>query len=148
MALAHADGRRIVFPTRPRQVDITGAGDMVMAVLGMALAAGADYDPAIRLANVAGGLEVEKVGVAVVTREEIIGDLLRGGERGERGWDKVRVREAELVREVEAAARGQRSPSPTAVSTCCTPATSSICRSGAKADCLVVGLNDDAGVRR
>ena len=46
MALAHADGRRDVFPTRPRQVyDITGAGDMVMAVLGMALAAGADYDP-------------------------------------------------------------------------------------------------------
>ena len=81
---------------------------MVMAVLGMALAAGADYDPAIRLANVAGGLEVEKIGVAVVTREEIIGDLLRGGERGERGWDKVRVREA-LVREVEARrALGQR----------------------------------------
>ncbi len=109
MALAHADGRRIVFPTRPRQVyDITGAGDMVMAVLGMALAAGADYDPAIRLANVAGGLEVEKVGVAVVTRDEIIGDLLRAGERGEAGWDKVRVREA-LVREVEARrALGQR----------------------------------------
>ena len=73
MALAHADGRRQVFPTRPRQVyDITGAGDMVMAVLGMALAAGADYDPAIRLANVAGGLEVEKIGVATVTRDEII----------------------------------------------------------------------------
>ena len=69
----HADGRREVFPTRPRQVyDITGAGDMVLAVLGMALAAGADYDPAIRLANIAGGLEVEKVGVAVVTREEIV----------------------------------------------------------------------------
>ncbi len=32
MALAHADGRREVFPTRPRQVyDITGAGDMVLA---------------------------------------------------------------------------------------------------------------------
>src|SRR5262249_4356025 len=51
MALAHADGRREVFPTRPRQVyDITGAGDMVLSVLGMALAAGADYDSAIRLA--------------------------------------------------------------------------------------------------
>ena len=65
MALAHADGRPQVFPTRPRQVyDITGAGDMVLAVLGMALAAGADYDAAIRLANIAGGLEVEKIGVA------------------------------------------------------------------------------------
>jgi D-beta-D-heptose 7-phosphate kinase/D-beta-D-heptose 1-phosphate adenosyltransferase len=80
MALAHRDGRRKVFPTRPRQVyDITGAGDMVMSVLAMALAAGADYDPAIRLANIAGGLEVEKVGVATVTRDEILRDLLHEG---------------------------------------------------------------------
>jgi D-beta-D-heptose 7-phosphate kinase / D-beta-D-heptose 1-phosphate adenosyltransferase len=42
MAFAHRDGRSITFPTRPRQVyDITGAGDMVMATLGLALAAGA-----------------------------------------------------------------------------------------------------------
>ena len=47
---AHRDGRKQVFPTRPRQVyDITGAGDMVMSVLGMALSAGADYEAAIRL---------------------------------------------------------------------------------------------------
>jgi D-beta-D-heptose 7-phosphate kinase / D-beta-D-heptose 1-phosphate adenosyltransferase len=79
MALAHADGRRQHFPTRPRQVyDITGAGDMVLSVLGLALAAGADYDPAVRLANVAGGLEVEKIGVATITRDEILRDLLRG----------------------------------------------------------------------
>jgi D-beta-D-heptose 7-phosphate kinase / D-beta-D-heptose 1-phosphate adenosyltransferase len=77
MALAHRDGRRQVFPTRQRQVyDITGAGDMVMSVLGMALAAGADYDSAIRLANIAGGLEVEKIGVATVSRDEILRDLL------------------------------------------------------------------------
>jgi D-beta-D-heptose 7-phosphate kinase/D-beta-D-heptose 1-phosphate adenosyltransferase len=76
MALVHEDGRRQVFPTRPRQVyDITGAGDMVLAVLGMSLAADADYDPAIRLANVAGGLEVERIGVATITRDEILTDL-------------------------------------------------------------------------
>jgi len=50
MALVHRDGQQQIFPTRPRQVyDITGAGDMVLSVLGMALAAGADYEPAIRL---------------------------------------------------------------------------------------------------
>ena len=49
---------------------------MVMSVLGLALAAGADYPSAIRLANVAGGLEVEKIGVATVTREEILNDLI------------------------------------------------------------------------
>jgi len=76
MSLVHKDGRRQVFPTRPRQVyDITGAGDMVLAVLGMALAAGADYDPAVRLANIAGGLEVERIGVATITRDEILTDL-------------------------------------------------------------------------
>jgi D-beta-D-heptose 7-phosphate kinase/D-beta-D-heptose 1-phosphate adenosyltransferase len=77
MALAHRDGRRKVYPTRARQVyDITGAGDMVMSVLALTLATGADYDAAIRLANIAGGLEVEKIGVATVTRDEILRDLL------------------------------------------------------------------------
>ncbi|MCS7016880.1 MAG: D-glycero-beta-D-manno-heptose 1-phosphate adenylyltransferase [Gemmatales bacterium] len=76
MALAHRDGHRLHFPTRPRQVyDITGAGDMVLCMLGLALAAGADYPEAIRLANVAGGLEVEKIGVAPVSRDEILRDL-------------------------------------------------------------------------
>jgi D-beta-D-heptose 7-phosphate kinase/D-beta-D-heptose 1-phosphate adenosyltransferase len=80
MAMRHRDGRSRHFPTRPRHVyDITGAGDMVMAALGMALASGADYDQAIALANVAGGLEVEKVGVATVTREEILRDLTSAG---------------------------------------------------------------------
>ena len=100
MALAHADGRAQVFPTRPRQVyDITGAGDMVLAMLGMALAAGADYDPAIRLANIAGGLEVEKIGVATVTREEILRDLLRSPGPAEHGpgLEKLRSRESLLA---------------------------------------------------
>src|SRR5262249_18509557 len=77
MALAGRDGLRALFPTRPRHVsDITGAGDMVLSVIGLALASGADYESAIRLANVAGGLEVEKIGVATVTRDEILRDLV------------------------------------------------------------------------
>jgi D-beta-D-heptose 7-phosphate kinase/D-beta-D-heptose 1-phosphate adenosyltransferase len=77
MALVRADGRAELLPTRPRQVyDITGAGDMVLAVVGLCLAGGADYDEAAALGNVAGGLEVEKFGVALLTREEILGDLV------------------------------------------------------------------------
>ena len=80
MAMKHRDGRAKHLPTRPRHVyDITGAGDMVMSVLGLALAAGADYEPAIQLANIAGGLEVEKIGVATVTRDEILRDLMTPG---------------------------------------------------------------------
>ncbi len=47
MALVRADGRAELLPTRPRQVyDITGAGDMVLAVVGLCVACGADYDEA------------------------------------------------------------------------------------------------------
>jgi D-beta-D-heptose 7-phosphate kinase/D-beta-D-heptose 1-phosphate adenosyltransferase len=76
MALVRADGREELLPTRPRQVyDITGAGDMVLSVVGLCIAAGADYDEAAELGNVAGGLEVEKFGVALLERAEILRDL-------------------------------------------------------------------------
>jgi D-beta-D-heptose 7-phosphate kinase/D-beta-D-heptose 1-phosphate adenosyltransferase len=146
MALVHRDGRRQAFPTRPRQVyDITGAGDMVLAVLGMALAAGVDYGPAIRLANVAGGLEVEKVGVATVTRDEVIRDLLHeGGSRG--GRAKVLGCEA-LVRELERRrALGQRI---SFTNGCVLHAghVQYLQEARAQADLLVVGLNSDASVQ-
>jgi D-beta-D-heptose 7-phosphate kinase/D-beta-D-heptose 1-phosphate adenosyltransferase len=77
MALVRGDGRAELLPTRPRQVyDITGAGDMVLSVVGLCLAAGADYDEAAALGNVAGGLEVEKIGVALLSRQEILRDLI------------------------------------------------------------------------
>ena len=61
-----------VFPTQARAVyDITGAGDMVLAMIGVALAGGATAAQAIELGNVAAGLEVGKVGVAIVERSEI-----------------------------------------------------------------------------
>jgi D-beta-D-heptose 7-phosphate kinase/D-beta-D-heptose 1-phosphate adenosyltransferase len=147
MALAHADGRRAVLPTRPRQVyDITGAGDMVMAVLGMALAAGADWEPAIRLANVAGGLEVEKIGVATVTRDEVLQDLARSS--GRPGAGKVLDR-AELLAELgRRRSLGQR----VAFTNGCFDVLHAghvqyLAEARAQADLLVVGLNSDAGVK-
>jgi D-beta-D-heptose 7-phosphate kinase/D-beta-D-heptose 1-phosphate adenosyltransferase len=75
--LATRDGERRWLKTRPRQVyDVTGAGDMVLAMLAMARAAGANWVEAVSLANVAGGLEVEKFGSVPVTREEVIQELL------------------------------------------------------------------------
>ncbi|HET6884478.1 MAG TPA: D-glycero-beta-D-manno-heptose 1-phosphate adenylyltransferase [Pirellulales bacterium] len=72
MALVDRDGTASVFPTRPRAVyDITGAGDMALAMIGVALAAKIAPAMALQLANVAAGLEVEKVGVAVIPREEV-----------------------------------------------------------------------------
>ncbi len=62
--------------TQPRDVhDVTGAGDMVLAVLGLAQSQGVSLDDAIRLANVAAGLEVQRLGVARLNRREIATEL-------------------------------------------------------------------------
>jgi D-beta-D-heptose 7-phosphate kinase/D-beta-D-heptose 1-phosphate adenosyltransferase len=150
MALVHRDGRREIFPTRPRQVyDITGAGDMVLAVLGMTLAAGADYAPAIRLANVAGGLEVERIGVATVSREEILQDLLHAGNPGRSATPKVLPRDRLLRVLAERQARGQR----VAFTNGCFDVLHAghvqyLQEARAQADVLVVGLNGDGSVRK
>jgi len=75
--LATRDGVSRQLATRARQVaDVTGAGDMVLAALGAARAAGADWTEAVTLANVAGGLEVERFGAVPIKPDEIILELL------------------------------------------------------------------------
>jgi D-glycero-beta-D-manno-heptose-7-phosphate kinase len=51
--------------------DVTGAGDTVMATIAVALAAGASFYEAARLANYAGGLVVMKRGTATVSPAEL-----------------------------------------------------------------------------
>ncbi|MCK4389655.1 MAG: D-glycero-beta-D-manno-heptose-7-phosphate kinase [Desulfobacterales bacterium] len=59
-------------PAETRQVfDVSGAGDTVLAVLGLGFASGASSRQAAALANVAAGIVVGKVGTATVSREEI-----------------------------------------------------------------------------
>ena len=78
IAWADSQDRSRQFPVRPRQVhDITGAGDMVLSALGYCLALGADYPEAIELANLAGGLEVERLGVVPITRGELLAEVER-----------------------------------------------------------------------
>lgn len=73
MVLGQANGEYRHFPTEARSVyDITGAGDIVLAALGLGLAANGRPEVAIQLANVAAGIEVEREGVAVITTEEIL----------------------------------------------------------------------------
>ncbi|MHB8054115.1 MAG: bifunctional heptose 7-phosphate kinase/heptose 1-phosphate adenyltransferase, partial [Candidatus Aminicenantales bacterium] len=59
-------------------VDVTGAGDTVIAVFTAALAAGASFRDAARLANYAGGLVVMKKGTAVVRPLELKSAVLDG----------------------------------------------------------------------
>ena len=67
--------------------DVTGAGDTVIATFGLALAAGASFYEAARLANYAGGLVVMKRGTATVS----------AAGAGRRGRQRSRHRAGELV---------------------------------------------------
>jgi D-beta-D-heptose 7-phosphate kinase/D-beta-D-heptose 1-phosphate adenosyltransferase len=62
----------LVIRSEARQVfDVSGAGDTVIAVMGLALAAGADWTEAAALANAAAGIVVGKAGTATVSRKEL-----------------------------------------------------------------------------
>ncbi len=142
-------GRAIA--TRPRTVyDVTGAGDMVLATLAMAIASGASWIQAAMLANIAGGLEVEKFGIVPIRKEEIIDELHRqdGDSRG-----KERTL-PQLVKEIE---RRRRVGGSNKVSVVFTNGVFDILHAGhvkylefsrKQGDLLIVGVNSDASVRQ
>jgi D-glycero-beta-D-manno-heptose-7-phosphate kinase len=58
---------------RAREVyDVSGAGDTVIATLGVMMASGADLPEAVHAANLAAGVVVGKLGTAVVDRQELL----------------------------------------------------------------------------
>ncbi|MDH5423509.1 MAG: bifunctional D-glycero-beta-D-manno-heptose-7-phosphate kinase/D-glycero-beta-D-manno-heptose 1-phosphate adenylyltransferase HldE [Gammaproteobacteria bacterium] len=62
----------VTFPTKAREVyDVTGAGDTVIGVLAAALAAGADFESAALLSNIAAGIVVGRLGAACVNTDEL-----------------------------------------------------------------------------
>jgi len=72
MSLFERGGRYTYQPTEAREVfDVTGAGDTVVSVVALALAAGADFPSACRLANHAAGIVIREVGTATCTREQL-----------------------------------------------------------------------------
>ncbi len=62
-----------IFPTQARSIaDVCGAGDTVISVLALGLAAGqTDLSEIAKLANLAGGQVCEKVGVVPVDRQQL-----------------------------------------------------------------------------
>jgi rfaE bifunctional protein kinase chain/domain len=73
MILFQESGDPLRIPSYAREVyDVTGAGDTVIAVLTLALTAGASLPEAASLANLAAGLVVGKLGTAVVTTQELM----------------------------------------------------------------------------
>ena len=63
-------------PTAARHVyDVTGAGDTVLAVCSLGLAAKGNFDEAAMLANLAAGVVVGEVGTVAISRRALLGAL-------------------------------------------------------------------------
>ena len=79
VAILDRDGRVELIPAYgPEEaVDVTGAGDTVIAAFTLALSTGANMLDAARIANVAAGLVVQKQGTATVARDELLRQLSR-----------------------------------------------------------------------
>ncbi|CAN5788655.1 D-glycero-beta-D-manno-heptose-7-phosphate kinase [soil metagenome] len=155
-------------PTAARKIyDVTGAGDMVLAALAAARANGAGWLDAVRFANAAAGLEVEEVGVVPIPLERIVRDIVQ---REHASLGKLRTLE-QLTMEIAAlrqgGARDSAGPTvgedqgPRAARRGPTVVFTNGCfdllhighiktleRAAELGDFLVVGVNDDAGVRR
>ena len=147
MALVPRQGEPQLFPTLPRAVyDITGAGDMVLAMLGLCWSNGLPPHVATQLSNVAGSLEVERTGVTQVTREEIRAELLS---RAKPGFQKVLS-----VEGLAAFGRTNREQGKRVVFTngCFdllhVGHVSYLREAAALGDVLVVGVNSDSSVRQ
>lgn len=78
MAIFRAGKKMVKIPTVAQEVfDVSGAGDTVISTYTAALASGASVIDAAHLSNIAAGIVVGKVGVAVTSREEIVKRLRR-----------------------------------------------------------------------
>jgi D-beta-D-heptose 7-phosphate kinase / D-beta-D-heptose 1-phosphate adenosyltransferase len=133
-------------PAEAREVfDVTGAGDTVIATLGAALAAGHDLAHAARLANIAAGIKVGKLGTATVS----VAELQRAVRHGHDD-DAGVLGEDELVARVkEARARGETVVFTNGVFDILHAGHVRYLESARRlGDVLIVAVNDDASVRR
>lgn len=147
MALFSNGGEVIEISTEAREVyDVTGAGDTAISFFGMAVFAGCSYEEAARLANIAAGIVVSKLGTAVVTPAELTGYL----------EEKLLHEETKVVslNELKQIVNYARNRGKTIVFTngCFdilhVGHIKYLQRAKAFGDLLVVGLNDDASVRK
>jgi D-beta-D-heptose 7-phosphate kinase/D-beta-D-heptose 1-phosphate adenosyltransferase len=69
---------RFIDPALAREVfDISGAGDTVISTLVLAITSGMPMETAVRLANIAAGVVVRKIGTVPITRNELLQQLER-----------------------------------------------------------------------
>jgi len=133
-------------PTMARAVfDVTGAGDTVIAQLALTLAAKLPFEACVHLANHAAGIVVGKPGAASVTRAELASVLTEGGRSHGRVCARVELKEK--------MARWKAEKKRVVFTNGCFDVlhvghVTYLREARAQGDVLVVGVNDDASVKR
>ena len=148
MSVVGADASVAHLPARAREVfDVSGAGDTAVAALSLGLAAGGEILAAARLANIAAGLVVAKLGTAVVSTGEIAAAVTQFDGRSDHGKLFALEHVTQLARSWRA--QGLK----VAFANGCfdllhTGHLSLFEQARRAADRLIVGLNSDLSVRR
>jgi D-beta-D-heptose 7-phosphate kinase/D-beta-D-heptose 1-phosphate adenosyltransferase len=136
------------FPTAAREVfDASGAGDTTLAALGLALAADVAIEDAIAFAQLASGVAVGKVGTATVTPDEMVEAALSAH------FAPAEAKVATPQRLADQVARWRAKGLKVGFTNGCFDIlhkghVAYLAQARAWCDRLVVGLNDDASVRR
>ena len=136
------------FPAEAREVfDVSGAGDTVVAALAALYGVGVPLEDAARLANVAAGIVVAKLGTATVAAAELLSTLHR--QEWQQSDAKIVPLETALGRIARWRHYGQRVGFTNGCFDLLHPGHLSLLKQARQAcDMLVVGLNSDASVKR
>ncbi len=133
-------------PTEAKEIyDVTGAGDTVIATIGLAIAAGENPHSAMALANIAAGIVIKKVGTSTVSPAELHGALRKRQDSSAKILDESSL----LVQIEDAVARGEK----IVMTNGCFDIihrghTSYLEKAKSLGDRLVVAVNDDASVAK
>lgn len=145
MSLYESDGKTAHIRATMREVaDVSGAGDTVIATLAACVANGLQWEESARIANVAAGIAVGKLGTAPVNKTELNQALKTdAGNPKLYEWNEISEKIAEWRRE------GQKIVFTNGCFDLLHPGHISLLRQcAALGDRLVVGLNSDASVQR
>jgi D-beta-D-heptose 7-phosphate kinase/D-beta-D-heptose 1-phosphate adenosyltransferase len=134
------------FPAEAAEVyDTSGAGDTALAALAAAVAAGLDLPVAVRLANLAAGVSVGKIGAAVVREADLLGALTPQ----QSALRKIVLREEAVEQAERWRHKGWRVGFTNGCFDLLHPGHVHLLEEArASCDRLIVGLNSDASVRR
>lgn len=145
MTLLDGEGIRHFPAEAPEVYDVSGAGDTVVATLAAGIAAGLSLPVSVRLANIAAGVVVGKIGTAVARTSDIVAALTpQGG-----ALRKVVTREAAAEQAERWRRKGYRTGFTNGCFDLLHPGHVHLLEQArAHCDRLVVGINSDQSVRR